>query len=334
MKKLMSLLSATIITYSAVGQTKTIGKIIQNDPELSNLLNIEDKLEVLGEGFEWSEGPVWIKDGNYLLFSDVPTNIIYKWKEGEKITEFLNPSGYTGIMPYSNEPGSNGLTISNDGKHLIACEHGDRRVTKMPLGGKGGKFTLADSWEGKRFNSPNDVVESKSGQIYFTDPPYGLPDFVDDKSREIEYFGVYRVSPNRKVTLEIKDLTRPNGVALSPDHKTLYVAQSDVKAYIMSYPINSDGGVGKGKLLFDASYLNQQGLQGAPDGLKVDQNGNIFTTGPGGVLILSPEGKLLGRIETGAATANLAWGEDGSTLFITADMYLLKIKTKTKGANF
>lgn len=334
MKKLMSLLSATIITYSAVGQTKTIGKIIQNDPELSNLLNIEDKLEVLGEGFEWSEGPVWIKDGNYLLFSDVPTNIIYKWKEGEKITEFLNPSGYTGIMPYSNEPGSNGLTISNDGKYLLACEHGDRRITKMPLAGKGGKFTLADNWEGKRFNSPNDLVEAKSGNIYFTDPPYGLPDFVDDKSREIEYFGVYKISPARKVTLEIKDLVRPNGVALSPDHKILYVAQSDVKAYIMSYPINSDGSIGKGKLLFDASYLNQQGLHGAPDGLKVDQNGNIFTTGPGGVLILSPEGKLLGRIETGAATANLAWGEDGSTLFITADMYLLKIKTKTKGANF
>jgi gluconolactonase len=334
MKKLMSLLSATIITYSAVGQTKTIGKIIQNDPELSNLLNIEDKLEVLGEGFEWSEGPVWIKDGNYLLFSDVPTNIIYKWKEGEKITEFLNPSGYTGIMPYSNEPGSNGLTVSRDGKYLLACEHGDRRITKMPLAGKGGKFTLADNWEGKRFNSPNDLVEAKSGNIYFTDPPYGLPDFVDDKSREIEYFGVYKISPDRKVTLEIKDLVRPNGVALSPDHKTLYVAQSDVKAYIMSYPINSDGSIGKGKLLFDASYLNQQGLHGAPDGLKVDQNGNIFTTGPGGVLILSPEGKLLGRIETGAATANLAWGEDGSTLFITADMYLLKIKTKTKGANF
>jgi gluconolactonase len=334
MKKLMSILSATIITYSTVGQTKTIGKIIQNDPELSNLLNINDKLEVLGEGFEWSEGPIWVKDGNYLLFSDVPTNIIYKWKESEKITEFLKPSGYTGIMPYSNEPGSNGLTISNDGKYLIACEHGDRRITKMPLVGKGGKFTLADNWEGKRFNSPNDVVESKSGNIYFTDPPYGLPDFVDDKSREIEYFGVYRISPDRKVTLEIKDLVRPNGVALSPDHKTLYVAQSDVKAYIMSYPIKSDGSVGEGKLLFDASYLNQQGLQGAPDGLKVDQNGNIFTTGPGGVIILNPQGKLIGRIETGAATANLAWGEDGSTLFITADMYLLKLKTKTKGANF
>ncbi len=334
MKKQILSILIMITTYNTIAQKPKIGKIISNDPSLATLLDINDQLEVLGEGFEWSEGPVWVKNGNYLLFSDVPTNIIYKWKEGEKITEFLKPSGYTGIMPYSNEPGSNGLTISNDGKHLIACEHGDRRITKMPLEGKGGKFTLADNWDGKRFNSPNDVVEAKSGDIYFTDPPYGLPDFVDDKSREIEYFGLYRISPQGKVTLIIKDLIRPNGVALSPDHKTLYVAQSDVKAYIMSYPIKSDGNVGKGKLLFDASYLNQQGLKGAPDGLKVDENGNIFSTGPGGIIVLNPQGKLLGRIETGAATANLAWGEDGRTLFITADMYLLKLKTKTKGANF
>ncbi|MCP9763192.1 SMP-30/gluconolactonase/LRE family protein [Lacihabitans soyangensis] len=334
MKKLTLSLTLMITTYFSSAQKPKIGKIISNDPSLSTLIDVNSQLEILGEGFEWSDGPIWVKDGNYLLFSDVPKNIIYKWKEGEKITEFLNPSGYTGIMPYSNEPGSNGLTLTNDGKFLLACEHGDRRITKMPLAGKGGKFALADTWEGKRFNSPNDLVQAKSGHIYFTDPPYGLPDFVDDKSREIEYFGVYRISPDRKVTLEIKDLVRPNGVALSPDHKTLYVAQSDEKAYILGYPINSDGSVGKGKLLFDASYLNKEGLKGAPDGLKVDEKGNIFTTGPGGVIILSPQGKLLGRIETGAATANLAWGEDGSTLFITADMYLLKIKTKTKGANF
>jgi gluconolactonase len=334
MKKTRLLLFIMITTYSALAQKPKIGKIISNDPSLATLIDVNEQLEILGEGFEWSEGPIWVKDGGYLLFSDVPKNIIYKWKEGEKITEFLNPSGYTGILPYSNEPGSNGLTLTNDGKFLLACEHGDRRITKMPLAGKGGKFTLADTWEGKRFNSPNDLVQAKSGDIYFTDPPYGLPDFVDDKSREIEYFGVYRITPDRKVSLEIKDLVRPNGVALSPDHKILYVAQSDEKAYIMSYPIKADGSVGVGKLLFDASYLNQQGLKGAPDGLKVDKMGNIFTTGPGGVLILSPDGKLLGRIETGAATANLAWGEDGSTLFITADMYLLKIKTKTKGANF
>lgn len=334
MKKIRLLFLTMITTYGASAQKPKIGKIISNDASLSTLIDVNQQLEVLGEGFEWSEGPIWVKDGSYLLFSDVPKNIIYKWKEGEKIVEFLNPSGYTGVMPYSNEPGSNGLTLSIDGKYLLACEHGDRRISKMPLAGKGGKFTLADTWDGKRFNSPNDLVQAKSGDIYFTDPPYGLPDFVDDKSREIDHFGVYRITPNRKVSLEIKDLVRPNGVALSPDHKILYVAQSDTKAFIMSYPIKKDGSLGAGKLLFDASYLNKQGLQGAPDGLKVDFQGNIFTTGPGGVLILSPEGKLLGRIETGAATANLAWGEDGSTLFITADMYLLKIKTKTKGANF
>lgn len=334
MKKQIFYILIMIITYNASAQKPKIGKVISLDPVLQTLIDPNEQLEILGEGFEWSEGPIWVKDGNYLLFSDVPMNVIYKWKEGEKITEFLRPSGYTGIMPYSNEPGSNGLTLSNDGKNLIACEHGDRRITQMPLAGKGGKFTLADTWEGKRFNSPNDIVQAKSGQIYFTDPPYGLPDYVDDPSREINLFGVYRISNNRKVTLEIKDLTRPNGVALSPDHKILYVAQSDTLAIIMAYPINPDGSLGKGKLLFDASYLMQQGLKGYPDGLKVDEKGNIFSSGPGGVLIINPKGKLLGRIETGAATANLAWGEDGKTLFITADMYLLKIKTKTKGANF
>jgi gluconolactonase len=334
MKKQIFYILIMIITYNASAQKPKIGKVISLDPVLQTLIDPNEQLEILGEGFEWSEGPIWVKDGNYLLFSDVPMNVIYKWKEGEKITEFLRPSGYTGLMPYSNEPGSNGLTLSNDGKNLIACEHGDRRITQMPLAGKGGKFTLADTWEGKRFNSPNDIVQAKSGQIYFTDPPYGLPDYVDDPSREINLFGVYRISNSHKVTLEIKDLTRPNGVALSPDHKILYVAQSDTLAIIMAYPINPDGSLGKGKLLFDASYLMQQGLKGYPDGLKVDEKGNIFSSGPGGVLIINPKGKLLGRIETGAATANLAWGEDGKTLFITADMYLLKIKTKTKGANF
>ena len=333
MKTPILIVMSTIITYSALGQIKTTSKIIENDAELAKLIRLDTKLELIGEGFEWSEGPVWVKDGGYLLFSDVPKNVIYKWKEGEKITEFLKPSGYSGIMPYSHESGSNGLTISNDGQ-LIACEHGDRRVSIMPIGGMGGKFSLADNYKGKRFNSPNDVVQSKSGNVYFTDPPYGLPSFVTDPSREIDLFGVYRVSPDRKVTLEIADLIRPNGVALSPDHKILYVAQSDTKAYIMAYPIKKDGSLKKGKLLFDASYLYDQGLSGAPDGLKVDENGNIFTTGPGGVLILSPKGKLLGRIETGAATSNLAWGEDGKTLFITADMYLFRLKTITKGANF
>ncbi len=333
MKKTIFLLLTMIETYSGFGQTKTTGKLVESDPEFRQLIDITSPIEVIAEGFDWSEGPVWVKSQGFLLFSDVPQNVIYKWKAGEKVVEFLRPSGYTGILPYSNEPGSNGLTLSNDGQ-LLACEHGDRRVTKMPFSG-GGKFAMADNYQGKRFNSPNDLVQSKKGDIYFTDPPYGLPKYDQDPTQEVEGFGVYRISNDRKVSLEIADLTRPNGVALSVDQKTLYVAQSDLaKAWILEYPILENGSLGKGKIFYDATPLAQQGLIGAPDGLKVDEKGNVFSTGPGGVLVINAKGKLLGRIETGQATSNVAWGEDGGTLFITADMYLCRIRTKTKGANF
>jgi gluconolactonase len=326
--KLKFFISILIFQTMAYSQKK-VGKIISLDASFDKLIAPNAELVVISEGYDWSEGPVWVKNGGYLLFSDVPKNTIYKWKD-DQTTVFLSPSGYTGLMPYSKEPGSNGLSISHDGQ-LIACEHGDRRISKMPLHGLGGKFTLSDNFNGKRFNSPNDLVESKKGDIYFTDPPYGLPQYEKDPSRETDIFGVYKIDKNRKTTLIISDLIRPNGVALSPDEKTLYVAQSDRKAYIMAYPILENGNVGQGKLFFDASYLNKEGLRGAPDGLKVDLDGNVFSSGPGGLIVLNKNGKLIGRVETGQATSNLAWGEDGSTLFITADMYILKLKTLTKG---
>lgn len=333
MKKTIFLFLIMIQTYSGFGQIKTTGKIIVEDAGLNELIDPSTPIEIIAEGFDWSEGPVWVKAGGFLLFSDVPQNVIYKWKAGEKVVEFLRPSGYTGIAPYSNEPGSNGLTISNEGL-LLACEHGDRRVTAMPFSG-GGKHSLADNYQGKRFNSPNDLVQAKNGNIYFTDPPYGLPQHDTDPTREIKEFGVYRISAGKKVTQEIKDLTRPNGVALSVDQKTLYVAQSDLeRAFILEYPILENGSLGKGKIFYDATPLAKQGLIGAPDGLKVDIKGNVFSTGPGGVLIINPKGKLLGRIDTGQATSNVGWGEDGSTLFITADMYVCRVRTKTKGAHF
>lgn len=312
----------------------TIGQIIRLDPRLDKLIPKEATIDVLASGFVWTEGPVWVKnhpDGNFLLFSDVPQNTIFKWTEKEGVTTFLKPSGYTGTGTYGDEPGSNGLTIDRKGQ-LIACEHGDRRVTAMPLNGIGGKRTLADNYNGKRFNSPNDVVAHSNGSYYFTDPPYGMPKKEKDPTRETEGFGVYRIGQNGVVTLVVPDLTRPNGIALSPDEKTLYVAQSDPeRPVVMAYPVQTDGSVGKGRVVFGPDGLKKQNLQGGFDGMKVDRDGNLWVTGPGGVLVLSPTGDFLGHVRIGGATANCAWGDDGTTLYITADMYLCRLKTTAKG---
>jgi gluconolactonase len=312
----------------------SFGKIVHEDPELEKLLPKDARLEVLASGFDWAEGPVWIKDGGYLLFSDVPKNTIHKWDEKEGLKEFLKPSGYTGLGYYSDEPGSNGLTIDDKGR-LIACEHGDRRISAMPLS-IGGKITLADNFNGKRFNSPNDVVQhSGNKNYYFTDPPYGLNKKQDDPSREIKEFGVYRIGADGKVFQIIKNLSRPNGLAFSPDGKILYIAQSDPQSAIwMSYPVLPDGNVGEGTLLYDATKLSKAGIPGLPDGFKVDVQGNIWSSGPGGLFIISPKGKLLGRIEIPELTSNCAWGNDGATLYLTVDGYICRIKTTTKGAGW
>ena len=309
----------------------TIGQIHRLDPRLDQLLDKDARIEVLAAGFEWSEGPIWIKDGGYLLFSDIPRNSIMKWKEEEGLSLFLKPSGFTGVGDYGKEPGSNGLTLDSMGR-LVLCEHGDRRVSRLEK--DGGKKTLVDNYQGKRLNSPNDVVFRANGDMYFTDPPYGLPKNWDDPRRELDFCGVYRLSKDGNLTLLTKNMTRPNGLAFSPDEKTFYVAQSDPqKAIWMSFPVQADGSVGEGKVFADATSMVGK-YPGLPDGLKVDRQGNLWATGPGGVHIIAPDGKLLGRLETGEATANVAWGGDGSTLYITADMYLCRVKTTTKGAGW
>ncbi|MCY7358806.1 MAG: SMP-30/gluconolactonase/LRE family protein, partial [Rudanella sp.] len=327
---LLSLAIVLRITFAFTAQaqpiTPTIGQIVRTDPRLDKLIPKDAKIEVLASGFTWAEGPVWVKDGSYLLFSDVPQNTVFKWSEKDGLSTFLKPSGYTGTGPYSDEPGSNGLTLDQKGR-LVLCEHGDRRVSVMPLTG-GGKRTLTDNFEGKRFNSPNDVAVHSNGTYYFTDPPYGLSKKEADPTRETPLFGVYRatLAENGKpaqISLLINDLTRPNGITFSPDEKTLYIAQSDpARPVIMAYPMQADGSVGKGRVLFDAMPLLKQKLPGLPDGLKTDRDGNIWSTGPGGVLVIAPDGTLLGRIDTGQATANCGWGDDGRTLYITADGYL------------
>jgi gluconolactonase len=330
-----ALLVIAISSSLASGQQEpfpTAGSVERLDPALDQLIAPGTEIEVIASGFTWSEGPVWDKANDRLLFSDVPENTVFQWKLKDGLSVYLKPSGYTGPSAYGNEPGSNGLTFDKEGR-LLFCEHGDRRVSMLTKDG-GGKITLADTFEGKRFNSPNDLCIHPSGLIFFTDPPYGLPKKENDPRREIDAFGVYRIALDGKVTMVVPDLKRPNGVALSQDGKTLFVAQSQPgEAWVMSYPIDDGGNVGKGKLFFDANELAKSAA-GLPDGLKTDQKGNVWCTGPGGVLVISPEGKLLGRILTGHRTANCAWGNDGSTLYLTADYYLMRIQTLSQGSHF
>ncbi len=292
------------------------------DPALDAILAADAKIETLCTGFDWAEGPVWDEKEKRLLFSDVPRNTIYQWKEGDtEASVFMKPSGFTGVGSYGSEPGSNGLAMDGKGQ-LYCCEHGDRRVSYLTPGG--GKRTLADNFNGKRFNSPNDLAIAANGDVYFTDPPYGLPGRdKDTEFKELPFHGVFRVTPQGVVSLVTRDLDRPNGVALSPDGKTLYVAQSHGPApIIMAYPLKADGTIEGGKVFFNCKELKGPG---APDGIKVDAKGNVFSTGPGGCLIFNPEGKLLGRILCGRPTANVAFGENGTRLYLTSDDRILRV---------
>ncbi len=317
---------------------KTLGKIERLDPAFDELIGRDAQLEVLATGHIWTEGPVWVpRDGGFLLFSDIPRNRVYKWQEGKGESVFLEPSGYTGSATNLKEPGSNGLLLDPDGR-LVLMEHGDRRVARLDSWDSKTKTTLAHRYMGKRLNSPNDGVFKSNGDLYFTDPPYGRAlkersseEFPD---RDLDFCGVYRLSRDGQLTLLTKEMSRPNGIAFSPDEKTLYVANSDpAKAIWMAFPVKDDGTLGVGRVFYDVT--NMVGKRpGLPDGMKVDAKGNVFATGPGGVLVFTPEGKHLGTVATGVPTANCAWGDDGSTLYICADKALTRLKTKTKGKGF
>jgi gluconolactonase len=322
--------AATFTTMAAEKLPAFQGRIERFDPAFDQLVAAEAAIEKLAEGFVWSEGPVWYR--GEVVFSDVPANVAYRWKDGMARAEaFLQPSGLLTPQPGFREPGSNGLTLDRQGR-LLLCQHGERRVARY----ENGKFTvLADRWEGKRFNSPNDLVVKSTGEIYFTDPSYGLEGIDKSPLKEIPFNGVYRIGTDGRVTLLERALTFPNGLAFSPDEKTLYVGVSDGKATrLVAYDVTADGLLANGRTFFDAQPLLKDGNRGLVDGLKVDRAGNVWSSGPGGILVISPAGKLLGRINTGQATANCNWGHDGSVLYITADMFLLRIKTKTKGAGW
>ncbi|MDX2268715.1 MAG: SMP-30/gluconolactonase/LRE family protein [Bryobacter sp.] len=306
----------------------TTGYLESFDDSFASLVAPEAQLEVIAAGFEWTEGPVWLRQEGALLFSDIPRNSIFRWKEGVGVELYLKPSGYTGRTDYGKEPGSNGLTLDASGQ-LVCCEHGDRRMSVLTHGG--GKLTLADRYQGKRFNSPNDCCFRSNGDLYFTDPAYGLPLQFADPLREMDYCGVFRRAVDGTVHLLTQELSRPNGLAFSPDESILYVGNSDpARALWMAYPVLPDGGIGAGTVFADVTPMVGS-APGLPDGFKLDELGNVFATGPGGVLVYSPAGKLLGRINTGQQSANCAWGDDGSTLYICADMYLMRIRTRTRG---
>lgn len=320
---------------------RSIGKIETLDPAFNRLVAADTPIEILASGFTWTEGPVWVPptaavDGvkgtdGFVLFSDIPRNTIFRWtpgpanRTGQGIDVFMNPSGYTGVAYYGLEPGCNGLMLDRDGQ-LCMCEHGDRRVSRLTPGG--GKRTLVDSYQGKRLNSPNDLVFDAAGNLYFTDPPYGLPDREKDPMRELEHFGVYRLSTDGELTLLTTEMTRPNGIALSPNQETLYVAQSDPQNPIwVAFEMKADASLGEKRILNNASEFMKE-FPGLPDGMAVHSSGTLFGSGPGGIYVMTPQGKLIGRMVTGGRTSNCTFDEDESTLYITNDANLCRVRMK------
>ena len=301
--------------------------VLMLKPAMQQVVASDAKLEQLAEGFRWSEGPIAEPGSGDILFSDVPENKVYRWNEQQGLTVYLQPSGYTGLYPQNNrQQGANGL-IFNQKNQLVLAQHGDRRLALLQgvSDGQPQYQTLVTQFNGKLLNSPNDLVQHSNGSYLFTDPPYGLKDADDSKQKQLAFNGVYWLKGS-DVTLVTDQLTRPNGLALSPDEKWLYVANSDPQAaQWWKYPLTADGSVGEGQLLFDATaWVSSK--PGLPDGLKVLPSGHLLATGPGGVLVFNAKGEHLGTIQTGVAAANVALSSDNSWLYITASSYLLRIK--------
>jgi len=323
--------SATLDFYKAgagsgIQQVET--KIIRKDPALDELLPSGVKIEKLAGGFLFTEGPIWVRDGGYLLFSDPDNNLIYRWSEEDGVSIYRTHSGYSGVdIGEYGQPGSNGLTLDAQARVTIN-EHGNRRVTRLE---KNGQLTiLADRYQGKRLNSPNDLVYRSDGALYFTDPPFGLPKFFEDPRKELPYSGVFCLI-NGDLKLVSTDLRGPNGLAFSPDEKFLYVDNwDDKRKVIMRYEVQPDGTLTNGSVFFDAT--NEPG-EDAWDGMKVDARGNLYLSGPDGLWIISPEGKHLGTIVGPEHPHNLAWGgEDHKTLYLAAQTGLYRLSVNIPGA--
>jgi len=332
-------MAAILLLTAAAAYSQDVQKL---DPSLDRFIAANAKLERVATGFnKWTEGPVWTRDGS-LLFAEIPSNNINRWKPGdEKASVFMHPSGYEGSEPYGGpEPGSNGMTLDPEGRVAVAG-HARRNVWRLESVDPKAQITvLADSFQGKKLNSPNDLVYKSDGSLYFTDPPYGLPTQGDsDPLKEQTVNGVYRIADarqhkagappeNDKLQLIIKDIKRPNGIAFSPDEKYLYIAESGDKVWLR-YKVQPDGSVTDGQTFLDAKTDSTPGV---PDGMRVDKKGNIYSAGPGGVWIISPEGKHIGTIKVPEVVGNVAWGDkDGKTLYIVASTSVFKVRTKVAG---
>lgn len=317
---------AALLCVPAHGEPLAAGRITRYAKDLDLVIAPDARIEKLADGFTWAEGPTWVATGEYLLFTDVPENTMYRWSQRDGVSVFLKPSGYAGPpLAGLREAGANGLSFVGDGVVLLA-DSGSRLVARLDVQTKQ-KRTLAERYANKRFNSPNDLVRKRDGTIFFTDPPYGLEGLDASPLKEQKVNGVYRLEPTGKVTLIDDALTFPNGIALSPDERTLYVANSDPKRPIWTaYALSEKGDVSSKRVFADATDLLGADVQGLPDGMKVAANGYVFASAPGGIIVFTPQGQRLGRIETGSAIANCAFGDDGRTLYMTSDSMLARVR--------
>ena len=304
------------------------GVVLSADPALEAIVPAGYHIERLQGGFVFTEGPIWVDNGergSYLLFSDIPENAIYRWTPDGSFTEFLKPV-YKETPEEGRSVGSSGLTLDANGR-LVMAEHGYRQISRLEKDNS--RTVLASRYEGKRLNSPNDLVYHSKGSLYFTDPPYGLLKQDSDPAKELPFNGIFRLSPDGALTLLNRSQTRPNGLAFSPDEKTLYVSNSDPELKVwMAYTVNDDGTLSEGRVFYNVSSETSAGL---PDGLKVDKQGNIYAAGPGGVWIFTPEGKHLGTIQPEEVPANVAWGDDGKTLYMTGRTGIYRIRLLAEG---
>ena len=316
--------SETTAPVTASDEPPSAGTILRIDPRLDALVPGDATIEKLADGFVFTEGPVWIRGESRLLFSDVRDNTIYQWTEAEGASVFMQPV-FDGDEAGRGSVSSNGLTLDAEGR-LVMCEHGNRQVARLEADGT--RTVLADRYEGRRLNSPNDAVYGSDGSLYFTDPPYGLADAEESPLRELDFNGIYRLRPDGELELLYRDQSRPNGIALSPDETTLYAANSDAsQAVWMAYDLG-DEGLSNPRVFHD---VTGQEATGAADGMKVDVAGNLFATGPGGVWVFDPDGTHLGTIQPDEVPANVGWGDDGHSLYMTARTGLYRIRLTTQG---